>query len=114
MHEFSIVSSLIENCENIAVENNANRVIEIHVQIGERSGVNSELLASAFEEFKVGSLCADANLFIEKKKVEVKCSSCGSIYESDSIEYVTCAFCKEDTLQIISGKEMLLMRLEME
>lgn len=49
MHEFSVVSSLIESCEEIAQHNQAEKILAIHLDIGERSGVNVALLKSAFE-----------------------------------------------------------------
>ena len=57
MHEFSVVASLIENCEQIAAKNAAKKVLKVYVQIGDRSGVNAELLKTAFEDFKIGSIC---------------------------------------------------------
>ena len=114
MHEFSIVSSLLDNCERIAIANNATKILAVYVQIGERSGVNHKLFKSAFLEFKIGSMCSEAELFIEDKKVVLECQKCGSVYESRDIEYVKCSLCGEESLKIISGTEMLLMRLEME
>ena len=52
MHEFSIVSHLLKSCEEIAQENGAKKILVVYVEIGERSGVDSELLKSAFSEFK--------------------------------------------------------------
>ncbi|MDA3966684.1 MULTISPECIES: hydrogenase/urease nickel incorporation protein HypA [Helicobacter] len=114
MHEFSVVSSLLDNCEKIAISNNATKILSVYVQIGERSGVNPKLLKSAFEEFKIGGICCNAKLFIEYQKVVLECKKCGSVYESKEIEYVKCDICKEESLSIVAGNEMLLMRLEME
>ncbi|WDL74135.1 hydrogenase/urease nickel incorporation protein HypA [Helicobacter winghamensis] len=114
MHEFSIVSSLLESCEKIAKENKANKILVVHVEIGERSGVNPMLLQSAFSEFKIGSKCENAELDVNFKKVELTCKSCGAIGEAHGINYTKCPKCQSENVFISAGNEMLLLRLEME
>ncbi|WP_299546738.1 hydrogenase/urease nickel incorporation protein HypA [uncultured Helicobacter sp.] len=114
MHEFSIVSSLLESCEEIAKENQADKIIAIYVEIGERSGVNPTLLQSAFSEFKIGSKCENAELNLTFKKVKLTCKSCGEISEAVEINYTKCPKCSSEEVLISAGNEMLLLRLEME
>lgn len=114
MHEFSIVSSLLESCEEIARDNGANRILEVYVEIGERSGVNPLLLKSAFEEFKKGSKCHDAVLHTTLQQVELTCEDCGSISVAEDINYTKCPKCNGGNVWISRGNEMLLLRLEME
>lgn len=114
MHEFSIVSSLLESCEEIAHNHHATKVLAIHLDIGERSGVNVALLKSAFEEFKVGSLCEDSNLLIQESKVELTCDSCHQSSIPQELNYTHCPLCGSTQVSITKGNEMLLLRLEME
>ncbi|WP_297810226.1 hydrogenase/urease nickel incorporation protein HypA [uncultured Helicobacter sp.] len=113
MHEFSIVSSLIESCEEIAETNNAQKILAIYLEIGERSGVNITLLKSAFEEFKLGSLCENSQLFIQESKVELTCNSCHQKNIAKELDYTHCPQCGSREVRIIKGNEMLLLRLEM-
>ncbi|EES89683.1 hydrogenase maturation nickel metallochaperone HypA [Helicobacter canadensis] len=114
MHEFSIVASLIENCERIAKENNAESIFEIYLEIGRRSGVNAALLQRAFEEFKVGSMCDGAKLFIEDVEVEVFCEFCKKQSQVVEICYTKCPLCQNEGVKIVKGTEMLIKRLVME
>ncbi|TLD85033.1 hydrogenase/urease nickel incorporation protein HypA [Helicobacter sp. MIT 11-5569] len=114
MHEFSIVSSLLESCESIARNNEATKILIVYVEIGERSGVNPNLLQSAFSEFKLGSKCEQAELNISFAKVELTCRDCGEVSRKDEINYTECPKCKSDNVFISKGDEMLLLRLEME
>ncbi|WP_104722711.1 hydrogenase/urease nickel incorporation protein HypA [Helicobacter mesocricetorum] len=114
MHEFSVVSSLLENCERIAKENQASKVLAIHLEIGERSGVNPDLLKKAFLDFKVGSICEDAELFIVFVKVNLFCEDCKQSSEVVGINYTQCPLCGSPSVKMIKGNEMLLLRLEME
>ncbi len=114
MHEFSIVTSLIENCENIARENEAKVVLEVYLEIGRRSGVNAVLLQRAFSEFRIGSVCEGAELFIEEVEVELFCDSCQKESKVAEICYTQCPLCQSDKVRIVKGGEMLLKRLVME
>ncbi|MBX7489957.1 hydrogenase/urease nickel incorporation protein HypA [Helicobacter turcicus] len=114
MHEFSIVSSLLESCEEIAKGNDADRILVVYVEIGERSGVNPELLQSAFDTFKIGSKCERAELNIAFKKVELTCRSCEAVNEINGVNYTKCPKCQSENVFISRGNEMLLLRLEME
>ena len=113
MHEFSVVSSLIESCEEIAQHNQAEKILAIHLDIGERSGVNVALLKSAFEEFKLGSLCEQAKLLIQESKVELTCDSCHQSNLANEQDYTHCPSCGSEQVKITKGNEMLLLRLEM-
>ncbi|MBD5165503.1 hydrogenase/urease nickel incorporation protein HypA [Helicobacter sp.] len=114
MHEFSIVSSLLESCEEIAHNNHATKVLAIHLDIGERSGVNVSLLKSAFEEFKVGSLCEESKLLIQESKVELTCAFCHQSSIPKELNYTHCPLCGSNQVSITKGNTMLLLRLEME
>lgn len=114
MHEFSIVSSLLESCEEIARNHHATKILAIHLDIGERSGVNVALLKSAFEEFKAGSLCEESKLLIQESKVELTCDSCHQNSIPTELNYTHCPFCGSNQVRIAKGNEMLLLRLEME
>ena len=52
MHEYSIVQSLLESCEEHAKSNDAKKVTKVVVKIGVLSGVEPELLQTAFEDRK--------------------------------------------------------------
>ena len=66
MHEYSIVSSLIQMCESHAKQYNATSVAKVCIAIGERSGVDSALIKSVFETFRLESpLCKNAKIDIE-------------------------------------------------
>ena len=65
MHELSIVESLVELCEENALNNKACNVQEIYVKIGRLSGIEVDLFKRCFETFKENSnICKNAKLFI--------------------------------------------------
>ena len=52
MHEYSVVQSLLESCEEHARQNDAKKVTKVVVKIGVLSGVEPDLLQTAFDTFK--------------------------------------------------------------
>ncbi|CAM2773809.1 hydrogenase maturation nickel metallochaperone HypA [Helicobacter burdigaliensis] len=114
MHEFSIVASLFENLESLANKHKATRILEVEVELGERSGVNKELFYRAFEEYKIGSKAKMAQLKIKEVKVTLFCQDCKEELEVKELDYTHCPKCKQDRVKIVKGNEMLLTHVEME
>ncbi|PAF48491.1 hydrogenase maturation nickel metallochaperone HypA [Helicobacter sp. 12S02634-8] len=114
MHEYSVVSSLLQLCEEHVHKNNASRVEKIVVGIGERSGMDKSLFISAFETFREESpVCKDAILEIIEEKVELECKDCHTRFSPQGIEYGICPECKGSHIEIIKGRQMHLLTLEM-
>ncbi len=66
MHEYSIVGALIDRVNAESQARAATRVLRLSVRIGDASGVDAGLLATAYETFREGSVCADAPLEIRR------------------------------------------------
>ena len=76
MHEYSIVQSLLDSCEEHARENNSTNVTKVIVKIGVLSGVEPDLLQTAFDTFKEKTVCEKAEFIINHQKVVISCLSC--------------------------------------
>lgn len=113
MHEYSIVQSLLDSCEENAIKSSAQKVTKVVVKIGVMSGVEPELLKTAFDTFKEKTLCEEAEFIINIQPVVIKCNKCLSESILKSIEYC-CPKCKETDIDILDGEEMYLMQLELE
>jgi len=113
MHEYSIVQALIESCEEHTKANKATKVTKVVVKIGEMSGVEPQLLESAFDTFKENTVCEVAEFVMNIQKVKVLCHQCLKESELQKQEYI-CPSCKSTDLKIIDGEEMYLMQLELE
>ncbi len=113
MHEFSIVDSLLQLAEDHAAKNNAKKVTKLEIKIGVLSGVEPDLLKTAFETFKEGTICENAEFIMKIQPVVVKCKSCGFEGELSKDEYL-CPKCKSNKMEIIDGEDMYLMSLELE
>ena len=118
MHEYSIIQSLVDSVER-SVEDRQSclsgqtrlSVLHVHVKIGELSGVDCELLTTAFEVFRAGTVCERATMTIDRTPVRWACPKCGA--EIPRGEPLRCRACREPA-QLTSGDEIILQRIEME
>jgi len=113
MHEYSIIDSLLRLAEEHAIKNNATKVTKLEIKIGVLSGVEPELLKTAFETFKEGTMCENAEFVMNIQPVVVRCRKCDTQNILKKDEYL-CPACKSGELEIIDGEDMYLMSLELE
>jgi hydrogenase nickel incorporation protein HypA/HybF len=113
MHELSIVAALFETINEQARENRAGRVTGVTLRIGRLSGVVPELLESAFDMYKKGTIAETAKLTVDVVPLRVRCRACGEERGVESYVFV-CAACASPDLEILEGTEMILERIELE
>lgn len=112
MHEYSIVQALLNQCEEHAAQNNATKVIKVITKIGVLSGVETHLLQIAFDTFKEGTICAEAEFIQNIQKLKLECKECGNVFEVDEVRYF-CEKCESLRVKVLDGEDMYLMSLEM-
>lgn len=113
MHEYSIVSALIEQCEQHARANQANKITRVEIKLGVMSGVEPSLLQTAFDTFKLDGICRDAVFNMQIQPLVILCTDC----QSESVlseRTVVCPLCQSYRTHVLDGEDMLLMQLEME
>lgn len=132
MHEYSVVSALLEQCDLYAKIENGKRqddwregensasaqpmiyIDEVIVGVGERSGIEPALLQSAFEAFKIESEYAkNARLTLQIEPITLECLKCGAQSIPENQNYAICPQCGSERVSIIKGRDMMLLRLEM-
>jgi hydrogenase nickel incorporation protein HypA/HybF len=111
MHEYSIVQSLIARVEEEARLRGAERVLAIEVRIGELSGVEVELLRTAYSLFRETGPYRDTELRIEEIGARWACPRCDEGPAPGGS--LRCPACSRP-LRLVAGDEILLQRIEME
>lgn len=109
MHEYSIIQSLVNSVEAAVPADGS--VHRIDVRIGELSGVDCELLATAFEVFRAGTICERAAMAIERVPAIWQCPKCSAPIERGTM--LRCRACDEPA-RLASGDEIVLQRIELE
>lgn len=64
MHEISLMKDLLNKIDEIAKENNADTVTQVHVQLGPLAHISADHFAEHFKEFTVNTVAQDAKLTI--------------------------------------------------
>lgn len=111
MHELSIARSLLHRVDEEARRHQASGVRRVRLRLGELSGVEPELLRSAFELLRAGTLCDSCDLAIERVAATWTCDTCGVAIEPGSA--LRCPSCRRPA-SLTAGGEMLLESLELE
>lgn len=111
MHEFSIARSLLSRVDELAVEHEALAVRGIRVRLGELSGVEAELLATAYGLLSEGTKYSETKLEIVPEAVAWRCTECDREIERDG--ELRCSRCAAPA-RLAAGGELLLEGLDME
>ena len=109
MHEYSIVSSMLDICEKYAKDREVDRVA---VKIGKMSGIEPHFLKSSFDIFKEDTLCKDATLQMDIIDITLKCIDCNKEAVVDSFNFF-CPYCKEGNTEVLTGQEMYIDYIEL-
>jgi len=110
MHELSIVTGVVEICEQHAA---GRRVLAVTLAIGALSGVVPEALEFCFEAATKETLLEGARLEIDRIAATGFCSSCGVVSSIDTY-FDPCPCCGAPALELRSGDEMRVKDLEVE
>jgi len=110
MHELSIALSMIDRIEEEAIRHRG-KVRSAQVKIGILSGVDCEALKFAWEIARMGTDLEETELAIEKVALLVRCSACAKTY-SPEIQALFCPDCITPVQDILGGKELELVALE--
>jgi hydrogenase nickel incorporation protein HypA/HybF len=111
MHEYSIAASLLRMAEQEAAKHGARKVVGLQLAIGELSGVEVELLETAWSLVRERSACEGVDLVIERVEARWACSRCDERIPRGGL--LGCPECGA-AAELRSGDELVLDRIEME
>ena len=113
MHELSLIASVFDVLEEQAREHGAARVTRVVLRIGVMSGVVPDLLESAFEIYKRGTLAESAQLEIVRVPVRVRCPDCGGESMREDSDF-SCTACGSRRVEIVEGRELIVETIDLE
>jgi hydrogenase nickel incorporation protein HypA/HybF len=113
VHELSLVASAFEILEDEARKHGARRVSRVVLRVGVMSGVVPDLLASAFEMYKKGTIAETARLEIVPVPVKVRCPDCGGETVREESDF-SCAACGSRRVEIVEGRDLVVGTIDLE
>ena len=114
MHELSLVLNILDLVAEEAERRGGVRVLGIYLKLGPLAGVVKEALLSAYEIARVGSSLEGAELVIEEVPVMAYCPTCGTARAVVSVQQFCCIECGTPAHQLVSGRELEVVALEIQ
>ena len=113
MHELSIALSIVEAVEEEAVLHSGPRQRD-PPQAGTsfRRGAGSS--RHAFELAREGTTLSDSRLVIEEMPIVVYCPTCEAQQTVTSMQWFCCPVCNTPVSEVVQGRELQVVALEME
>jgi len=114
MHELPVINSILKVVMKHAVTNNVNKVVAVHLQVGELSDLEDKWMQQYFDYLTKGGIAEGARLVIERMPVVMKCEDCGVSYEANLKENkkLLCPECGSEKNTLISGREYFIKNME--
>lgn len=113
MHEYAVVSALLEQVQEQARSQHGAvcRVCRVHVAVGELAGLDCGLFQTAYEAFRLRSVCAEAELQVREVPARWACPRCQAGVTAGAL--LRCADCGVPAV-LVEGADLILERIEME
>jgi hydrogenase nickel incorporation protein HypA/HybF len=114
MHELSIAMSIVELAEEESARRGGLHVLAVHLRLGRLAGVVKEALLSSYEMACENTPLAGSQLVVEEVPGVVFCPNCDAPRTVRALEWFTCSECGATASQIVQGKELEVISLEVE
>jgi hydrogenase nickel incorporation protein HypA/HybF len=111
MHEYSIVQALLAQVEGQAARHGAVAVKRLEVRIGELSGVEIDLLKTAYEMMRDRTICEGAPMDVTPVAARWECRACAQAIPHGGA--LRCPACGSGA-RLAAGDEIMLDRIELE
>src|SRR5688572_27819414 len=112
MHELSIAMSIVEGASQEALKHGGAQIHALHLKVGALSGVVKDALLFSYGIACEGTRLENSKLIIKEVPVIVYCPTCEEEKTLDSIQRFCCPTCGTLTSDVISGKEIELVAIE--
>ena len=114
MHELFIALNIVEMAEQEARRRGGVHVSAVHLKVGTLAGIVKEALRFSYGVSCEGTMLEGSELVIEETPAVVYCDSCEAEHSLSSIQAFFCPVCRTPTPNVISGRELELVAMEME
>lgn len=113
MHELSLAMSVKEIVEDAAKQNNAKKVNEVNIVVGEFSSVSVDALEFAMEVAKKDTVFENAKINIRSIETILSCSECKEETVMEDFVF-KCGACNSTLVNILSGDRMYVDSIDIE
>ncbi|OGS47002.1 MAG: hypothetical protein A2539_09155 [Elusimicrobia bacterium RIFOXYD2_FULL_34_15] len=112
MHELGIAKSLFEIALQTAKKNKLTKITRISIKLGEASGIEEGFLKHSFvDHLFPNTIASGCKLEIVVEKVAAICKKCSANFSPKEMVFC-CPSCNEQSIEIISGKDVYVNFIE--
>jgi hydrogenase nickel incorporation protein HypA/HybF len=112
MHELGIAQNILEIVQQAVPEEQASAVKRIRIRAGQLSGIVPDSLQFCFSVIVRETKMKDAELEIEQIPTLSRCKDCQHQFKMEDLAFI-CPSCKSTNLELISGKELEVVDIEL-
>jgi hydrogenase nickel incorporation protein HypA/HybF len=114
MHELSIAMSIVELAEEESDRRGGLHITAVHLRLGALAGVMKDALLSSYEMACAETLLAGSQLIVEEVPGVVYCPACDARRAVRPPEWFCCPDCGAVASEIVQGRELEVVSLEVE
>src|SRR4029078_9690564 len=114
MHELWIAMSIVEMAEEESEKRGGLTVSAVHLKLGRLSGVVKEALLASYGLACEGTALENSRLIIEEVPIVVYCPHCQVKSTLQSMQCFACSTCNAPVSEILQGKELEVVALEIQ
>ncbi|MEI8171945.1 MAG: hydrogenase maturation nickel metallochaperone HypA [Deltaproteobacteria bacterium] len=114
MHELAVTESILNIVIKHAEKNHVEKVVTIHLKIGELTDLVDEYIQHYFDYLSKGTIAEGAVLNMERSPVVFQCTDCKTTFQvslKDSGKIV-CSQCDGAKAVLVSGREFYIKHIE--
>ncbi len=112
MHELGIAQDILEIVKQAVPEGQESAVRRIRIRVGQLSGIVPDSLEFCFQAIAGDTAMPQAGLAIEQIPTIFQCRKCSHRFEVSDFEFL-CPACQSSDLEMVSGKELDIVEIEM-
>jgi hydrogenase nickel incorporation protein HypA/HybF len=113
VHELSLAQAVWEQAERVCRQHGGGRVVTLRVGVGDLSGVEPDLLRSAFDLLVETGRTGAARLELERSPLEARCESWSATFPVERFQFI-CPECGGPRLTVLQGEHVTLQQVTLE
>lgn len=113
MHELYATQAIRDKAVEKALEQNASRITDVHLVIGEMSSYREDSVQFYWDEVSKGTIAEKARLHFRQVPAELQCMACFTKYHPPEGE-ILCPNCGSSGAKVLQGEEFYMEALDVD
>ena len=111
MHELSLIESMLDQLSKMKIKYQLAKITDVHVSVGEMSGVDLGYLKSTFDLYIPNTTWAGLQMHLSSIPWRIRCRRCMKEQVVHDLNN-QCESCGSNETETLQGMEFLIQRIE--